>query len=289
MASIRSLFALNIGTTGKITCTEPSPEIYLLTFELPPDNRLTTPFCATFLLALDIIAHRYPKGVVVTTSGISKFYSNGLDYESAIKSRDFFPNVLYPLWKRLLTFVPPDYRRHKRLMISRYPMPTIALINGHAFAGGLMTAMMHDYRIMNPHRGFLCVNELEFGAPLPGPMASIFRQKIPSPNTYRNMVLEAKRYNALEALKEGIVDGLGGLNEVLIFADEMKLRAKGKSGVYGRLKAEMWRETVGFLNSGGTSEDVARNLKEWKLQEEEQKRRVEDWERRRQKDSKSKL
>ena len=104
MAPIKTLFALNIGTTGKITCTEPSPEIYLLTFALPPDNRLTPSFCNTFYLALDIIAHRYPRGVVITTSGISKFYSNGLDYESAVKSKDFFPDVLYPLWKRLLTY-----------------------------------------------------------------------------------------------------------------------------------------------------------------------------------------
>lgn len=103
MAPITLLFALNIGTTGKITCTEPSPGIYLLTFALPPDNRLTTSFCNTFHLALDIIAHRYPRGLVITTSGIPKFYSNGLDYESAIKSKDFFPKVLYPLWKRLLT------------------------------------------------------------------------------------------------------------------------------------------------------------------------------------------
>lgn len=103
MAPVRTLFDLNIGTTGKIVCTEPAPEIYLLTFALPPDNRLTTSFCTTLHLALDIIAHRYPKGVVVTTSGIPKFYSNGLDYESAIKSTDFFPDVLYPLWKRLLT------------------------------------------------------------------------------------------------------------------------------------------------------------------------------------------
>lgn len=168
-------------------------------------------------------------------------------------------------------------------------MPTVALINGHAFAGGFMTAMMQDYRIMNPHRGFLCLNELEFGAPLPAPMASIFRQKVPSPNTYRSIVLEAKRYNALEALKEGIVDGLGGLDEVLMFVDETKLRIKGKSGVYGRLKAEMWRETVGFLSGGGTNEDVAQGLKELKIQQEVEKKRVEDWERGRPKDLKSKL
>ena len=48
-------------------------------------------------------------------------------------------------------------------------MPTIALMNGHAFAAGLMLAMFHDYRVMNPHRGFVCLNELEFGAHLPAP------------------------------------------------------------------------------------------------------------------------
>lgn len=71
-------------------------------------------FNQTFLLALDIIEQRLPRGVVITTSSITKFYSNGLDYESAIGDPTFFPNSLYPLWRRLVT----------------YPMPTIALING---------------------------------------------------------------------------------------------------------------------------------------------------------------
>src|SRR5271168_965770 len=94
-------------------------------------------------------------------------------------------------------------------------MPTIALVNGHAFAGGLMLAMFHDYRIVNPSRGFLCLNELEFGAPLKPAMSSIFRQKIPYPATYRSLVLEAKRFSGNEALEGGIVDGLGAIEEVL--------------------------------------------------------------------------
>ncbi len=159
-------------------------------------------------------------------------------------------------------------------------MPTIALMNGHAFAAGFMTAMMHDYRIMNPHRGFLCLNELDFGAPLKPPMASIFRTKLPSPNTYRTMVLESKRFNALETLKEGIVDGLGGVDEVLAFVGEMGLAERGKSGVYGRLKAEMWRETVAFLdNAEGSDRREERELQDRNRRQEEEKRRVEAWER----------
>jgi hypothetical protein len=72
-------------------------------------------------------------------------------------------------------------------------MPTVALLNGHTFAGGLMVAMMHDYRIMNPHRGYLCLNELELGMGLRPPMCSIFREKVGAA-TFRRMILEAVRF-----------------------------------------------------------------------------------------------
>src|ERR1700712_3122492 len=92
-----------------------------------------------------------------------------------------------------------------RLMMrgNRYPMPTIALLNGHAFAGGCMLAMYHDYRIFNPTRGFLCLNELDLGVPLKPAMSSIFREKL-SPQTYQAMVLEAKRFNGPTALEAGV-------------------------------------------------------------------------------------
>lgn len=143
-----------------------------------------------------------------------------------------------------------------------------------------MTAMMHDYRIMNPHRGFVCINELDFGAPLPAPMASIFRQKVPNPNTFRSMALEAKRFNALEALKEGLVDGLGGLEETLALIKELKLEVKAKTGVYGRLKAELWRDTIGYLEEADL-DDSRRDawLKNQNRAEEQEKKKVEAWNR----------
>jgi hypothetical protein len=104
MASSTPLFTIPIDSTnGSITCTQPQPKVYLLTFSSPPDNRHTPDFCKAFVLALDIIDFKLPKGVVVTTSAIQKFYSNGLDYENAIKDKNFWENSLYPLWRRLLT------------------------------------------------------------------------------------------------------------------------------------------------------------------------------------------
>lgn len=164
-----------------------------------------------------------------------------------------------------------------------YPMPTVALINGHAFAGGLMTAMMHDYRLMNPSRGFVCINELEFGAPLLPPMSSIFRQKVPNPQTYRAMVLEAKRFPAAAALEAGIVDATAaGLPEALAWIESLGLANKSRTGVYGSLKREMWRETVGYLEAGGKEEaEKVRNGREQEAREKDEKRRVEEWERER--------
>jgi Delta3-Delta2-enoyl-CoA isomerase len=45
----------------------------------------------------------YHPGVVVTTSAIPKFYSNGLDLKHAISTEGFFSNVLYTMFARFLT------------------------------------------------------------------------------------------------------------------------------------------------------------------------------------------
>jgi hypothetical protein len=89
---------------GTIVCTSPAPQVYVLNFASPPDNRLVTSFCQSLLLALDIVEFSHPPGVVVTTSSITKFYSNGLDIDHARSREDFFPNHLFQLFKRLLTY-----------------------------------------------------------------------------------------------------------------------------------------------------------------------------------------
>jgi enoyl-CoA hydratase/carnithine racemase len=255
-------FSSSASTSGSIVCTQPAQKIYLLSFSSPPDNRLTPSFNETILLALDILECRFPRGVVVTTSSITKFYSNGLDYENAIKDPNFFKGSLFPMWRRLVT----------------YPMPTVALINGHAFAGGLMTAMAHDYRIMNPHKGFLCLNELEFGADLRPAMASLFRVKLPM-STFRSMVLEIKRYPALDALSEGILDAVGGVDEALEFIEEMKLVQKAQGKSYGSIKEELYREIIKDLEEGAEWDDKeATRALERRKRALDARERVDEWE-----------
>ncbi|KAH6851278.1 ClpP/crotonase-like domain-containing protein [Chaetomium sp. MPI-CAGE-AT-0009] len=256
-----ALFTIPIPPLGKhvggdIVVTEPEPAVYLLTINSPPDNRLTTASCTALLDALDMIEFGgYKPGVVITTSAIPKFYSNGLDLEHALANENFIPGVLYKVFNRFLT----------------YPMPTIALLPGHAFAGGLMLAMHHDYRIMSPARGFACVNELDFGVPLKAAMSSIFRLKLP-PTTYRDLVLEAKRFGGPAAVEAGLVDAVGGLETALGMVRERGLERKAGTGIYGLMKAEMYRESVALLGREGWEAGEERDRA---LGESEERRREE--------------
>ncbi|KAK9387867.1 ClpP/crotonase-like domain-containing protein [Lipomyces mesembrius] len=214
---------------------------YLLTINSPPDNRLTPEMCLTLAHALDVLEDSFlsvEKLPLVTTSSIQKFYSNGLDLERAKSTPGFWDNALYPLFKRFL----------------EYPTPCIAMINGHAFAGGFMLSMCHDYRIMNPSKGFLCLNELEFGAPLTSPMSAIFRFKL-TPAVYQKSVLEAARFTADAAIALSIIDAKGSLADVDEFIKARNIGIFATSPAYGQLKSEMWREIIKYCEIPFAEED----------------------------------
>lgn len=66
----------------------------------------------------------------------------------------------------------------------------------------------------------------------------------------------------MDALEEGLVDSLGGLDDALKFIDELALVSKAQPGMSGQkvlseLKREMYRETVELLENG--NEEAARD------------------------------
>lgn len=200
---------------------------YLLEYNSPPDNRYTQSFIGAYLDALDYVRLRGSPRVLVTTSKIPKFFSNGLDFEAAISTPGFFPDHYYRLMRTLLVF----------------PWPTVALVNGHAFAAGFMVAACHDYRVMNPSRGFLCMNEVAFGAKLMAPMLSIFRVKFGVPLTQK-IVLQGHRFPGPEALAAGLVDVLGGLPEAASIAASKPVAAYVKSPSYATIRIELLKEVI---------------------------------------------
>ncbi|SNX85015.1 uncharacterized protein MEPE_03724 [Melanopsichium pennsylvanicum] len=210
-----------------------------------PDNRLTHTFIAQGLLpALKHVEQQWNNmlssgesdqgAALISTGGTdasAKIFSNGLDFEKAVADPRFFDTHLNALYEKLLTF----------------PIPTIAAVNGHAFAAGFGLACTHDYRIMNAKRGYMCMNEIDFGAPLPHGLQQALASKISDQKTMRKIVLEGHRFSAKEALDAGFVDGLSEspqdtLDKAIDLAQ--KLKAKAKMNAWGCNKEVIYAQAI---------------------------------------------
>ncbi|HQL82510.1 MAG TPA: enoyl-CoA hydratase/isomerase family protein, partial [Spirochaetota bacterium] len=87
------------------------------------------------------------------------------------------------------------------------PAVTIAAINGHAYANGVVFACMNDIRYMKKDRGYFCLNEIENGlgdAFLPSVLV-LFRTRF-DPYIMEVMIPTAKKMTAPELERYGIID-----------------------------------------------------------------------------------
>lgn len=201
--------------------------IWVLTLmgQQTPDNRLTHSFIQEGMIpALRDIRAQWNAWVeqdeaemgaaLVTTAELSsKIFSNGLDLFNAIADPHFFNDYLNAMFTELLTF----------------PIPTIAAVTGHAFAGGCTLALAHDYRVMNSKRGYICMNEIEFGAHIPQGMLGAIKSVVKTSQTMRKLVLEGHRFTGEEALKDGLVDATADSAEATLrvamdMADKLRSR-----------------------------------------------------------------
>ncbi|KAJ2517832.1 hypothetical protein H4217_003709 [Coemansia sp. RSA 1939] len=235
----------------KLTNPDPSfPALFVLHLNNGKENRFTLQFVNEITQALDAVERMLDDtrgdaagqgGALITTSSSEKFYSNGLAIEAAMEQGDVFYIPYLKMLARLLTF----------------RIPTVAAINGHAFAGGCMFAMAHDYRIMRADRGWIAMNEVDIGIPLIPGMAAIVKCKISNQNHLRDCLLAGHRFKASDAVAAGFVDQAVAQDALVSTAMEYARRIAPKaSGLNQKLhliKAEMYRETVILLLAGGTT------------------------------------
>lgn len=136
---------------------------------------------------------------------------------------------------------------HRRLL--QLPCPTVAALNGHAFAAGAFIALSCDYRIMREDRGWFCVSEVDVGVPVPPSMMGILRAKLPT-NTVRDALLTGKRYTAEEAVSAGIADATAAEAELLPSAVALATQLAGKEpGIFKTLK-QTWMAPVAEAFAG---------------------------------------
>lgn len=201
------------------------------------ENRFNGAFLDALNTAWDTVERSSGPAAVVSV-GEGKFYSNGLDLdwlsgEGQAQSGTFIG--------RLLQFF-------GRVMAS--PVPTVAAINGHAFAAGAMFALAHDFRVMRADRGFFCLPEVDINLPLAPGMTALIKSRL-TPNVFRDAVLTGARIGGAAACEHGIVDEAVAEAAVLPHAVTRAATLAGKDrGIYGALKRGMYAEVLRVLASG---------------------------------------
>ena len=130
------------------------------------------------------------------------------------------------------------------------PAAAVAAMNGHAFAGGGMLALAHDFRVMRADRGFFCLPEIDLRLPLAAGMTALIKSRL-TPATFRDMILSGARVGAVEALERGIVDEAAPADEVLprAIARAAALADKDRATM-GALKRGMYADTLSVLERG---------------------------------------
>ncbi|KIY43795.1 ClpP/crotonase [Fistulina hepatica ATCC 64428] len=173
--------------------------------------------------------------IIVGRRDQDKFFSNGLDFANSSKDMNFFPLTFNPLLTRILTF----------------PIPTIAAINGHCFAGGCMLSLACDYRVMtdgSKRNAWMCMNEVHFGAVWPLSFAVLLRAKVGDGILHRKIALEGHRFTPREALEAGLVDHIvvGNTEAVLAKAEEVAdaVAPNAKTGVWGMIKSDLYQDAL---------------------------------------------
>jgi enoyl-CoA hydratase/carnithine racemase len=210
-----------------------SGDVVVLTMNAE-ENRFNGPMLDAFKQALDNVEASDTAAAVVLT-GTGKFFSNGLDLEwmteAGEESTRLVVEGLQALYMRLLAF----------------PVPVIAAVNGHAFAGGAMLALACDERVMREDRGYFCLPEVDINIPFVSGMSKLIQAKL-TPAAAHKAMLSGHRFGGPEALQWGIVDELAAEDQVLPTAIERTKPFSGKNrDVASTIKNVMYEDAIEAL------------------------------------------
>lgn len=170
------------------------------------ENRFNPELLEAFLRVLDTIEQETEARTLVVRATDEKIFCNGIDL-----------NWIAPLLKSgekepIKDFLFKLNDLFKRILL--YPMPTIAAITGHAFAGGAILACAFDFRFMRTDRGFFCFPEVDLNIPfLPG-MIALIKKAIPM-YKFEEMQYTGKRLTGQECEAHHIVMKACHINDLM--------------------------------------------------------------------------
>jgi len=199
------------------------------------ENRFNPSFLNSFMETLDEIEKETDANALVVTSSHEKIFCNGIDLDwlgPFIQKGDKETGV---------SFFYTMNRLFKRILL--YPMPAIAAISGHAFAGGAIMSCAFDFRFMRSDRGFFCFPEVDLGIPfLPG-MIALITKAIPQYKV-EELHYTGKRATAEECEAHHIITKACHIDDLM---DEVVSFAKGlnkRREIIAEMKKRMYKDIV---------------------------------------------
>ena len=199
------------------------------------ENRFNPSFLSSFMGTLDEIEKETDANALVVTSSHEKIFSNGIDLDWLVPfiqkgDRDTAVSFFYTLNKLF-----------KRILL--YPMPAIAAISGHAFAGGAIMSCAFDFRFMRSDRGFFCFPEVDLGIPFLPSMLALITKAIPQYKV-EELHYTGKRATAEECEAHHIITKACHIDDLM---DEAVSFAKGlnkRREIIAEMKKRMYKNIV---------------------------------------------
>lgn len=228
--------------------------VRLLTLDRPPANAITPGLLTDLSAALDA-ARDDPAVRAVVLTGEGRFFSAGLDLRGGI---DF---------NALATSSGPGVDpfgalRTCLLAFLRFPKPTVAMLRGHAIAGGLILVLACDYRLGLDGEYRIGLNEVEIGASFPRAAFEIVRLRLTHQQA-GELLLGAALYSAGQAVRLGVVDELipAGEFEATVFRRAASLGAFPRDA-YAHTKAALVAEGISRIEAE-TPDEALRTAAVW--------------------------
>ena len=223
--------------------------VRLLTLDRPPANAIDESLLRDLSLAVrEAQEDEAVRAIVITGAG--KFFSGGLDLVAAMSRGD----EQVPLFR--------DLFRDAFLELLTLPKPTIAAMNGHAIAGGLILALACDFRFAVDRDCFVGLNEVAIGASFPKVAFETARLRL-THGQATEVLLGAAIYPVTEGVRLGVVDKLlapEALEETVL--DRAARLAAFPREAYAYTKAALVAEAVERVKTE-TPEEAARGAAVW--------------------------
>lgn len=232
--------------------------VFVATLDKPPANAIDETLLADLTEAVRIAASDDAVRAFVLT-GSGRFFCSGFDF-AAPRRDDTVAVELYELYRTC------------HLELFSLPKPTVAVVNGHAVAGGLVLVLACDLRIAGRSADRIGFTEVAVGASFPRVAFEIVQARLTNA-ALGELLLGAGLYEAKDGLRLGLFDELVSPQDVVSVGLERAARLGAYSrDAYAFTKGQIIENALARIRAE-TPEDAMRAMSVWISEESRAARR----------------